>query len=485
MKSSVSEAFTRAPSLLAPYLLAFYLISSSISLWLNRAFGLPWANFLDEFVLVAFLGLLTVAILLEGRLPLTPAYGFLLLFAILGLLSSLGSVVSVRIGVLGFLQTIKPAVIFAALFSIPLDRTRGERLLRTVDRLMVGLVVIAAAYLILFDLALNSNPIIGIRQDWTPRLGIDPSRSFFEHPGALANVMVLATLYHFTHWLREPRSAGRALLSIAAVSMVFSTTRMKAIFALPFLLALSFFLVTNLKRRFGLKDLWKIGLGFVAAAAAIIVLAYLFRGLWIPRLAVALPGISSSLPIGRVLESAGLADGEQFADSPPSVRRALFDAGLDITLQRGGLGAGFGMFGSPASVKFHYSPLYHEYGISSLRGATPDYSSFVTDQWWSWFMGEVGLWGALAYLLFLGHLAWGAYASMWALWDRLAAFQGLAGMAIGGIVYGIGVGYAENFLSGPPLTYLIFGSLGLVYALWRSLSGPDEIPKKFQIQALG
>ena len=82
------------------------------------------------------------------------------------------------------------------------------------------------------------------------------------------------------------------------------------------------------------------------------------------------------------------------------VRGYLYTTGYKIAKDYFPLGTGFGTFGSYISRKF-YSPLYYEYGLSSIWGLSPSMPSYIADTYWAMIMGETGFLGVILLVLVL------------------------------------------------------------------------------------
>lgn len=96
---------------------------------------------------------------------------------------------------------------------------------------------------------------------------------------------------------------------------------------------------------------------------------------------------------------------------PDSPRLLLLTTGIDITLDRFGLGSGFGTFGSEAS-RSAYSPVWKQYGLDDVFGFRPEAPRFVTDLSWATVLGEAGIVGAAGMAV--------ALVSIWAVLARRA-----------------------------------------------------------------
>jgi hypothetical protein len=82
-----------------------------------------------------------------------------------------------------------------------------------------------------------------------------------------------------------------------------------------------------------------------------------------------------------------------YTTTETSARSRLYRAGEEIASDRFPLGVGFGRYASYMSAK-HYSPVYHEYGLSRVWGLSPRYSNFIEDTSWPSVIGETGYAGA-------------------------------------------------------------------------------------------
>lgn len=77
-----------------------------------------------------------------------------------------------------------------------------------------------------------------------------------------------------------------------------------------------------------------------------------------------------------------------------SPRQLLYRVAFQLAADEAPLGAGFGSFGSDASITY-YSPVYAEYGLSATYGFSRSAPHFVHDASWATVLGEAGWLGAL------------------------------------------------------------------------------------------
>jgi hypothetical protein len=86
----------------------------------------------------------------------------------------------------------------------------------------------------------------------------------------------------------------------------------------------------------------------------------------------------------------------RFTTTATSARARLYAVGGQIATDNFPLGAGFGRFASYPS-RLHYSPVYEQYGLSSVWGLSRVFPSFIDDTSWPSVIGETGYAGLAAY----------------------------------------------------------------------------------------
>lgn len=83
-----------------------------------------------------------------------------------------------------------------------------------------------------------------------------------------------------------------------------------------------------------------------------------------------------------------------------TARAALTVGGMTLAARHFPLGTGFGTYGGYVSER-RFSPLYDELGMSTVYGLSPERPDYIQDTYWPHLLGEVGVAGAVAMLLFL------------------------------------------------------------------------------------
>jgi len=254
-------------------------------------------------------------------------------------------------------------------------------------------------------------------------------------------MMVMVATYQFS-WLVVKGEWRRLIYLLAAGLCILATVRMKPMFGLPLVLIVIYVLH---RVRNGTISRRALLLGI--SALIFVVAAILF--------------LSTQTSLREVIE-------ERTGEDTASVRTVLLTSAIQLNLETYGLGVGFGRFGSPASAVNFYSPLYERFGIDQLPGATPEDPLYITNQWWAWFLGEVGFVGMALFLLMLTLVSLFLYRTARRWYQTSPALAVLAYASLGLLVYGVGTGAAGAFLTGPPTSYYAMSMAGLTYAIRRA-----------------
>jgi len=154
---------------------------------------------------------------------------------------------------------------------------------------------------------------------------------------------------------------------------------------------------------------------------------------------------------------------DEFVQANP--RLVLYITSVTIATDYFPLGAGLGRYGSPMS-RVDFSPLYAEYGLDRIWGLTPLFRAYVTDTFWPHVLGEIGVFGLIAYLVFIAMLA----ISLWRATREvtepyLHAFCLAAWMVF---LHALVESLASSMYESPPRAYLLFGTVGVALALLRA-----------------
>jgi hypothetical protein len=197
-------------------------------------------------------------------------------------------------------------------------------------------------------------------------------QGIFSHPGVFGWAAALTGCYAVAALLVD-RPGWRALAAgsvIASVGAILASLRRKPLVALPVAAVYGVFRFASGRRRWAVLALF-----------------------------AALAGGAAWVVAGRL--QAEYRDALTYVDpmAPTAPRVLLYITGAAIANSRFPLGAGFGRFGGYAS-SLDYSPLYDEYGLSSVTGLSPDEPYYIEDTYWPHIAAETGWVGAIVLLAF-------------------------------------------------------------------------------------
>jgi hypothetical protein len=150
-------------------------------------------------------------------------------------------------------------------------------------------------------------------------------------------------------------------------------------------------------------------------------------------------------------------------------RILLYTTAVQIAQDYFPLGTGLGRYGSPMS-RIEFSPIYAQYGLDRIWGLTPQYSAYVADTFWPQILGEIGVFGLLAYGVFLAWLGLALWRATRAVDDPyLRAFCLGAWMVF---LHTLVESLASSMYESPPRIYLAFGAIGVALVLARTVAAP-------------
>jgi hypothetical protein len=181
-------------------------------------------------------------------------------------------------------------------------------------------------------------------------------------------------------------------------------------------------------------------------------------------------------------------DSTQTSDiASPDARIALYSTSVLIARDDFPFGAGLGRYGSGVS-RDPYSPVYAQYGLDKIDGLSPTHSSFVSDTFWPRILGETGVIGLVALVVFTVVLS----VQLWCA-ARSPAADGLTRAFLLGtwmvFVQAIVETLASSMFDSPPRIYLLFGaaavslSLARQVAAERSLNMPNGVESMPSLRA--
>ena len=158
--------------------------------------------------------------------------------------------------------------------------------------------------------------------------------------------------------------------------------------------------------------------------------------------------------------------GDEASQGESTARVALYQTSVAIARDDFPLGVGLGRYGSGIS-RDPYSPVYYEYGLDKVRGMHPDNSPFAADAFWARVLGETGVIGLAALLVFCAALA----VELWRATRRVVDDPLVAAFVIGAwmvFVQALVETLASSMFESPPRVYLLFGAVGMALSLARA-----------------
>jgi len=153
------------------------------------------------------------------------------------------------------------------------------------------------------------------------------------------------------------------------------------------------------------------------------------------------------------------------ATPPDAVRLVLYRGSVEVATEHFPLGAGLGRYGSWMS-RVEYSPLYDRLGFDRIWGLSREYPNFITDTFWPQILGEIGLFGLVAYLVFVAAVGFDLLRAA----RRFRAEPLLYVFTVGALMVfanGLVETLASSMFHSPPRIYLLFGAVGISLALLR------------------
>ncbi len=301
-------------------------------------------------------------------------------FLACGLVSALVAHVPFTTLALGAFLAVKFEIFLLLTLTVSWSERDCERIMRAA--LWLGPLLLASGVLvsilrqsaqILFvDLVLVRREDVFFRGDLSVMHGIFPHPGIFGWAAAVTGCYAVAALLSD----RATWRAGAGLSLGASILGILGSLRRKPLLALPIAAFYGTMRFATGRRR------WLVLAVFIALAGGS---AWFVKS----RLEVEYQGVqvylnSSTSAVPRLL---------------------LYATGITIADAHFPLGAGFGRFGGYASV-LDYSPLYDEYGLSSVPGLREDDPIYIEDTYWPHIAAETGWLGAgvlaLLYLLLVG-----------------------------------------------------------------------------------
>lgn len=276
---------------------------------------------------------------------------FFLLYLFLGFISNATyNIIGFKHGILSMIMTAKGYMLYFSCRVIFQYYDVKASILKNISKVLeISLYILALIGIV--------NIPLNFLEDQGMRFGLHTVSIGFSHPTELAFFAIISMTTILLYYNYTNKTKGELSVIIASSLLVLFTGRSKAIAFICVYIILFYFM--KLIKKFKLK----------------------YFILLIPIMVyIALPRIISEFFNGA--------------------RGYLYTAGYKIAKDYFPLGTGFGTFGSYMSREF-YSPLYYEYGLSSVWGLSPSMPSYIADTYWAMIMGETGFLGVVLLILVL------------------------------------------------------------------------------------
>ena len=276
---------------------------------------------------------------------------FFLLYLFLGFVSNAThNTIGFKHGILSMIMTAKGYMLYFSCRVIFQYYDVKASILKNISKVLeISLYILALIGIV--------NIPLNFLEDQGMRFGLHTVSIGFSHPTELAFFAIISMTTILLYYNYTNKTKGELSVIIASSLLVLFTGRSKAIAFICVYIILFYFM--KLIKKFKLK----------------------YFILLIPIMVyIALPRIISEFFNGA--------------------RGYLYTAGYKIAKDYFPLGTGFGTFGSYMSREF-YSPLYYEYGLSSVWGLSPSMPSYIADTYWAMIIGETGFIGVVLLILVL------------------------------------------------------------------------------------
>jgi hypothetical protein len=286
------------------------------------------------------------------------------------------------------------------------------------------------------------------------RAGLPAIKSLFYHPQLFGWFCAFVALYLFAHHAVLGRRWFLVLGLLFSIGTILSARR-RSIVALGVGLAAGIVVDASRGREAMARRLRQWAPSTIGIVVLAIAFLPAFAALYELTIVVyVVPAVSGGPPVDTT-GGGGVLPTE--AEEAPA-RIALYIGSAEIARDHFPFGAGLGRYGSWISRE-QYSSLYHEYGLDMIHGLSRANPQFITDTFWPQVLGETGIVGAVAYVLFLGVVG----IQLWQVARRRLP-PDLAAVAIGTAMV-----FAQTLVES--LASAIFNSPSQVYLVMIAIGG--------------
>jgi len=454
----VLVAFMRWPKSALVVFALFVLVYDSFTRWIG-----PGVHSIDELAIAGLVAIAAWRLRPWQRGMFEPLRdGALLLVALLGVASSLVNGVPTTTWVVGLLLLVKSV---AFLHVVLWHEWSEDDLRRAVTTVFAfGLFVLAIGFVEAF-VGPQLRDWIGLSMEADVRGQLPGISSIMVFPVLFSWFSAFVALFLFAFYLVY-RRLWLLVFALAFGAGTFLSGRRRAIIGLA--VGLVGGALAQLRLGVARSTLVRVWLPIAAVALALVI--------------VFLPGLTDLArqtlveyggPLPVLVEPGQPETPGQIDYVNGNPRLLLYVTSVDVARDYFPLGAGLGRYGSPMS-RIDFSPLYAHYGLDRIWGLTPQYDAYITDTFWPHVLGEMGVLGLIAYLVFIGALGLGLWRATRGLVDPFVHAFALG--ALMAFVHAAVESFASSMYESPPRIYLAFGAVAVALALARAARAPEAQP---------
>jgi hypothetical protein len=372
----------------------------------------------------------------------------------LGILSSLVNAVPFTVWAPALILLVKGVAVYYLVSWLPYT-------LEDVRRYAIAFLAVAALLVVLGLIELI-NPqafqqALGMPAYIRARGGIPSVKSLFFHPVLFGWFCTFAALYLFAAYQVYRRWWMLLAGTILTLGTILSGRRKPLV---GMLVAVAGGVLWSFRRGLALPSVIR---GWLPVAVAGLFLVVVFLPMFTSLYGVTVTRYLSSEPPGTG-SGAGAGAGGAGAGTFTPARIALYTGSLEVGRDEFPLGAGLGRYGSWMS-RIEYSPLYEQYGLSTVFGLRERNPKAVTDTFWPMILAELGALGLVAYAAWLAGVCWRVWQSSRRLGPRLLTAFRLGTLLV--MLEALVESLAAPNLIAPPVAYFFFGAAAMVLALDR------------------
>jgi hypothetical protein len=384
----------------------------------------------EELFIILFFLLMVVGRMLKQESLIDKRIGLPLLgICVAGVLSSVINGVPFIVSAFGLFLMIKGFLLFAIVESLHWDEASVKKWVKTFGALAL---ILLACGIIDFLVPVQFRRFLGnMENPIMYKSGMPSVVSLCVHPGDFGWMMAVAGIFSLAFYVFVPDKRNLIYSSIFFVGMLFSF-RVKPILGVAGALGITFLVYSKTR-----KYLWK---GLV-----ILLIVYIlsFNLIW--------PVITYKI--------GGFFWPEEGTEN---IRKVLYLTSFEIARDYFPFGVGLGRYAGWIS-SLYYSPVYEQYGLSTLYGLSAETGSFIMDTQWANILGELGMLGFIAYVVLCRNMLQRVWAYL-----KSADTVYLGAFSFGAFMVFMEAMFesiAYPIFQRSEGIYFVFGTMGIVWSL--------------------